>query len=198
MSRSPNAPFSPRKQPARPLVSRGMALASQLCREAWRDFGAPGCMEVAMERKQTMNGTWAALLGGVALGALSMYMLDPVEGRRRRATVRDKTTRAAAKTSDTLNAAACDLGARVQSIPARIRQLFGRKTSTNDRILVNRVRSRMGRAVSHPRAIEVGAYQGRVILSGAVLAKEKDQLLDTVRMVPGVKDVDCRLDEHEE
>ena len=46
-------------------------------------LGAPAHMEVAMERKQTMNGTWAALLGGVALGALSMYMLDPAEGRRR-------------------------------------------------------------------------------------------------------------------
>jgi hypothetical protein len=48
------------------------------------------------------------------------------------------------------------------------------------------VRSRLGRATSHPRAIKVVAQRGWVNLSGAVLADEKEDVLDTVKGTAGV------------
>jgi len=62
-----------------------------------------------------------------------------------------------------------------------------------DEILSERVRARLGGAVSHPGAIEVAALSGRVTLSGAVLEREYVRLLRTVWTVRGVVDVEDRL-----
>jgi uncharacterized membrane protein len=63
--------------------------------------------------------------------------------------------------------------------------------------LAERVRAKIGHAVSHPHAIKVTAHGGRVTLSGPILAHEKEQLLDVVRDVPGVVDVEDNLEVHE-
>jgi osmotically-inducible protein OsmY len=55
----------------------------------------------------------------------------------------------------------------------------------SDEVLVDRVRAKMGRVVSHPGAIKVTAEQGRVTLSGAVLEHEHEELLQAVRSVRG-------------
>jgi hypothetical protein len=55
----------------------------------------------------------------------------------------------------------------------------------------------LGRVVSHPRAIEVTATQGRVTLSGLILACEIGPLLASVHHVRGVTGVENRLDAHE-
>jgi uncharacterized membrane protein len=67
----------------------------------------------------------------------------------------------------------------------------------DNRVLTARVRERLGRAVSHPGAIVVMAYNGHVRLAGDVLAHEREALLQTVRVVPGVHEVEDRLDAHE-
>jgi len=51
----------------------------------------------------------------------------------------------------------------------------------------------MGRLVSHPHAIQVGANHGRVTLSGPVLRHELQRLTDAVRSVWGVQEVDDKL-----
>jgi hypothetical protein len=56
----------------------------------------------------------------------------------------------------------------------------------------------MGWVVSHPHALEVTAEQGRVTLSGPILAREVDELLSCVSRVRGVADVENRLEVHEE
>src|SRR5207253_6127356 len=59
------------------------------------------------------------------------------------------------------------------------------------------VRSAVGRAVSHPHAIQARAEaNGRIVLEGPVLRHEVDHLLKRVAAVPGVKDVVNRLDVH--
>jgi uncharacterized membrane protein len=73
-----------------------------------------------------------------------------------------------------------------------VRSRFTRE-EVPDEILCERVRSRLGYAVSHPGAIEVSALSGRVVLSGAVLERDYVRLLRTVWAVRGVADVEDRL-----
>ncbi|MGH7572321.1 MAG: SRPBCC family protein, partial [Gemmatimonadota bacterium] len=65
-----------------------------------------------------------------------------------------------------------------------------------DDVLAERVRSKMGRHVSHPGAIEVTARWGRVTLRGPILAHELEDLLSAVASVRGVRDIDDRLEVH--
>lgn len=65
-----------------------------------------------------------------------------------------------------------------------------------DHVLVERVRSKMGRYVSHPSSIDVNARDGQVTLEGVVLAHELDDLLSAVASVSGVKRVENRLEAH--
>lgn len=58
------------------------------------------------------------MLAYVALGALGMYMLDPVQGKRRRALVRDKLYSLTVKTRKAANATSRHLGNRMQGIRA--------------------------------------------------------------------------------
>jgi hypothetical protein len=63
-------------------------------------------------------------------------------------------------------------------------------------VLAARVRTRIGRLVSHPGAIEVNASSGRIALSGPVFEAEVEQLVEGVRTVPGITHVDNRLEPH--
>jgi uncharacterized membrane protein len=127
-----------------------------------------------------------------------MYILDPDRGRRRRALARDKMQSLMEKTSDAIDVTARDLHNRLQGLRAEAsRRLFGSKVVYSDQLLVERVRAKIGHAVLHPHAVKVTAHQGRVILSGPILAHEKEQLLDVVRKVPGVVDVEDNLEVHE-
>ena len=60
-----------------------------------------------------------------------------------------------------------------------------------------RVLSKPGRVVSHPRAIQVTTDQGRVTLSGLILADEVDELLSCVSSVRGVAIIENQLEVHE-
>jgi hypothetical protein len=65
----------------------------------------------------------AFLLGGFALGALAMYLLDPVQGNRRRALVRDKMTSARVKARRQAEATATDLANRARGLQAEARHV---------------------------------------------------------------------------
>lgn len=65
-------------------------------------------------------------------------------------------------------------------------------------MLVARVRSKVGRAVTHPSSIEVTATQGRVTLHGPILAREVERLMEMVQSVRGVQAVDNQLDMHQQ
>jgi len=65
-------------------------------------------------------------------------------------------------------------------------------------VLAERVRACMGRVVSHPGAIDVTASEGRVVLSGAVLAHEYRALMRAAQSARGVRQVEDRLSVHEE
>lgn len=136
------------------------------------------------------------LLGGVGLGAGLMYLLDPDGGGRRRALARDKCVHSLKVSGKALRKTSADLGNRTRGLVAEAGSLL-RKGSADDHKLEGRVRSKLGRHVSHPSAIQVQCENGRVILSGSVLASEADKLLSKLKKVKGVHDLESRLEIHE-
>jgi hypothetical protein len=137
-----------------------------------------------------------SVLYGAALGATLMYLFDPDRGRYRRALVRDKATSGMGRLDDALQVALRDLRNRTVGI---IAELNGWLTAgpVPDDLLVDRVRSNIGRVVSHPKVIDVKVQDGFVTLSGPVLAHEHKPLYRCVASVRGVKGVDDRLEVHE-
>jgi uncharacterized membrane protein/CBS domain-containing protein len=145
-------------------------------------FAAPGTTR--------SGGPGRGLLGGVGLGAGLMYLLDPDLGRRRRALARDRAVRAVGRIDDCVNAAACDLAHRARGVAAEVRARLVSEQVSDD-VLVERVRSRIGRYVAHPHALGVAARNGQVVLTGSVLKGELDRLLDAVGSVRGVRGLDA-------
>ncbi len=137
------------------------------------------------------------LLGGIGIGAGLMYLLDPDKGSRRRALARDKMFRCVHKTGDALSMTSRDARNRTRGVVSQVTSLFS-KEDVPDGILIERVRSKMGRVVSHPGAIEVTARLGRVTLAGPVLRSELKALLKCVSSVRGVQGIENLLEVHEE
>jgi uncharacterized membrane protein len=136
------------------------------------------------------------LIGGLGLGAGLMYVFDPLVGKRRRAAVRHKMVHFAHKTADAIDVTSRDLKNSAVGIAAQTRRLVFRQKEVSDEVLSQRVRSRLGGLVSHPRSVEVKAEKGRIILSGPILANEADRLLKRVASVRGVISVENRLETH--
>jgi uncharacterized membrane protein len=154
--------------------------------------------EMIMNRESATNqAAWSKWVAGAALGAIAMYLSDPDKGRRRRALARDKMQSLMARTGDAISVTSRDFSNRMQGLRAQASRALMRGNVSDDQLIVERVRSKLGRAVSHPHAIRVMANQGRVTLSGPILATEKEQLLKVVRAVPGVADIDDGLEVHE-
>jgi hypothetical protein len=61
-------------------------------------------------------------------------------------------------------------------------------------VLAERVRSKMGRYVSHPGSFHVTAHDGHVILTGTILSHQEPNLLAAIASVPGVTAVENRLE----
>ena len=132
-------------------------------------------------------------LAGVAIGAGIQYLFDPNLGRRRRSLARDQVMHAIAKSSRAMDAALRDMQHRFYGAWAELRSSL-KTDEVTDEVLVERVRSRIGRCVAHPAAVDVSARGGRVTLKGLVLHSEIGELLSAVRSVPGVQAVENLLD----
>jgi uncharacterized membrane protein len=138
-----------------------------------------------------------ALIGGFGLGAGIMYLLDPDRGKRRRAYAGNKVRHLVNKTDDALGKTSRDLANRFSGVVAEASSLLVAGGKVPNEVLIARVRSKIGRVVSHPSSIEVAAEDGRVVLRGPVLKKEKDHLLDRVAAVKGVSSVEDKLEAHD-
>jgi len=147
----------------------------------------------ARNRAQMDSGLRA--LGYLGLGAGLMYYLDPDRGRRRRALARDRMAHGANVLGSATNTTARDFSHRVHGLLAEGSHLF-KNQEVSDEVLEARVRSKLGRAVSHPHAIAVAVDHGRVALSGPILASEVKGLLKSVSKIPGVRVVKDALMAH--
>src|SRR5437870_598431 len=143
------------------------------------------------------NQLGLGVLGAAGVGAGLMFLLDPDLGTRRRAILRDKLfslSRLAAWATDKTSR---DVKNRLYGTVVATKSRFSdTDVDTSDDILVERVRSQMGRTVSHPHAIHVSAKNSCVILSGEILSNELNGLIRAVSGVKGVKDVVNELNAH--
>ena len=97
-----------------------------------------------------------------------------------------------------MSATGRDLRNRAVGLYAGARSRFSSADTPPDQKLEGRVRAKLGRIVSHPHAIQVTANEGRVTLSGPILASEVPELLSCVSAIDGVTDVINELEEHEQ
>ena len=140
---------------------------------------------------------WMAMFAGAGFGAGAMYILDPDLGARRRALARDQFDHLPNTCQRAAAVTARDLKNRTIGFVSEARaRLF--ESEVDDEVLVDRVRSKLGFLVRHPSALTVQAHDGRVILSGPVLAGESAQLLHGIGAVRGVRTVENRLEVHAE
>jgi len=128
-----------------------------------------------------------------AVGATLMYLFDPQQGRRRAALARDKLVHYGRCAAGALEVGVRDLRNRAGGARAVWRGALHR-TRPTDEVLAQRVRTALGRLCSHPRSVAVGASDGRVTLEGLVLPGEDRRLVDGVRAIPGVRQVESRLE----
>jgi uncharacterized membrane protein len=121
-------------------------------------------------------------------GALTMYYLDPDRGRRRRVTLRDSFVHGRHVSARFFGRFRRDLANRAEGTLAETKRRLRRDDAT-DETLQQRVRTVLGRVVSHPQAIEVRCKDGSVELSGWIMTWELDDLRHAVRAVRGVREV---------
>jgi hypothetical protein len=100
-------------------------------------------------------------------------------------------------TGDCIEVTTRDVSNRTRGLVSEIKSRLSSE-QPEDSVLVDRVRSKLGRIVSHPAAIVVTAQDGNVTLAGPVLASEVPHLLSCVKWIPGVKDVNNNLEVHEQ
>lgn len=73
---------------------------------------------------------WA--LGGAALGALTMFLMDPDRGNRRRALAKDKAYSVAVRTRKQIDAKTRDLANRAKGLRAEAKHLVSGDSSGSD------------------------------------------------------------------
>lgn len=79
-------------------------------------------MKMNGDSKKVPRINW--FLGGVALGALTMFLLDPDKGRRRRGVTRDKIYSAAVRTRKRVDAGSRDLANRAKGLRAEASRIL--------------------------------------------------------------------------
>ena len=136
------------------------------------------------------------VLAGIVVGAGLIYFGDPYRGRRRRAHARDKAVHLANTAEKAIDRSFRDLTNRAHGMFAEALDALI-PTPLPDEVLLERVRTRLGRLVSHPGAIEVRVAGGHVILRGDILASEAPRLLAALRIMSGVREVIEEMNVHE-
>ncbi len=132
----------------------------------------------------------ALLCYGMSAGAALMYLYDPQSGPRRRALMRDKVAHWNRLLREGADATRRDVTNRATGIWASFLSLIAKEGEIPDQVLESRVRSRLGRVVTHPAWIQVQADHGRLKVAGHVPNREKDRLHRTVTSIRGVEQVD--------
>ena len=143
----------------------------------------------------SMNIT--SLLVGAGAGAGLMYLLDPDQGNRRRARVRDQLVRARHVTEDAVDATSRDMRNRARGVVAELRARLVPE-DVSDEVLHERVRARLGQTIRYARSIETSVADGCVTLRGPVLGADVARVVRRVGQIPGVRTVDNRLEVHAE
>jgi len=134
----------------------------------------------------------ACALAAVA-GAAIMYFLDPAWGRGRRAWLQQKAGRLGRDARRREHALARHALDHVQGALHTIHGVVDGAEDVEDVVLVERVRTALGRTIANPHGIDVKAFDGRVVLRGPVTPEELAEIVACTQRVRGVREVDNRL-----
>ena len=129
-------------------------------------------------------------------GAGAAYLLDPVQGRRRRHVLRDRAARQARRASRAAGKKRRHLAGQLVGLLFRARRLVvARSVATDDRTVEQRIRSDALRDVGiSSQDVEVHVERGVVTVRGSVESSTlADDLVSRTRKVPGVEDVAAML-----
>ncbi|MGH8165643.1 MAG: SRPBCC family protein [Woeseiaceae bacterium] len=137
------------------------------------------------------------LVAAAAAGALATYLFDSQQGRRRRARLRDKIYGALSHADEAGGTIATDLSNRTKGLYFGLQQRFA-SADVPDAVIAERIRSKLGRFLSHPGSIDVAVNDRAATLQGPILMHEVDRVLKAVRKVPGVRNVIDHLEPHQQ
>ena len=139
-----------------------------------------------------------ALMSAAGAGAGLMYFFDPDRGKRRRALLRNQAVHIKKIAGDAAGKTGRDVRNHLHGAVSELESLFVEKGAVSNDVLQARVRSKLGRVVSHPSAIEVKAVDGLIILTGQILVDEVHPLLDSIISIRGVKNIENHLEAHDQ
>ena len=135
-----------------------------------------------------------ALIGAMGIGAALMYFLDPENGRRRRALVRDQVAHGKVALQDATQAAVRNASNRTRGAIARVQgSITSRDEPVDDVVLSERVRAAMGHVISDPHAIDIRVHDGCVTLKGPALPHQIAEMVACAERVRGVREVENHL-----
>ncbi|MGE0800489.1 MAG: BON domain-containing protein [Lautropia sp.] len=140
-----------------------------------------------------MSRLWNPVVAILA-GAAAMYYFDPDRGRRRRAMLRDRVLATTHGAEGVALAKARHSANRARGLLASTLSRLGPLGEPrSDAQLRERIRAKIGRIVSEPRAIHIEVDDGNVEVRGHVPPDEYDSLLFAIAALPGVHHVDNHL-----
>lgn len=112
--------------------------------------------------------------------------------------VRDQVVHYGHKADRAVDTAARDIRNRAVGVASEARGRFRGGEDAPPSVVEARVRSRLGRAASHPGSLGVTADEdGRVTLTGPILTEEVERVVSAVESVRGVRDVIDRMEVHD-
>lgn len=137
----------------------------------------------------------ALFLAGCGVGVLTMYLLDPARGARRRSFIRDKIVHAGHIVADIADKRSRDVVNRLRGVAAEM-QARVREGAIPDHVLVERVHAHLGHVVSDPHTLDVTVDNGHVTVTGPVLHGERRRIEDRLSHMRGVHGYEVRVMEY--
>jgi uncharacterized membrane protein len=132
------------------------------------------------------------VLTTVGVGAALMYFLDPQQGNRRRALIRDRVNSLINNMDEELEMVLRDTRNRARGVLSEMTAKLSDQ-SAPDWLLEERVRAALGRATRHSRLLDIRSSGGRVLISGPVLRSDKDDIIKSAARTRGVYGVEDEL-----
>jgi osmotically-inducible protein OsmY len=135
------------------------------------------------------------LFAGGILGSLGAFLLDPQQGRRRRAQLSDRAAAFGRRTGRRAERAGRGVGARVYGMSQQAQRRQEAPKDYDDVTLAHKVESEIFRDSDVPKGqVNVSAYDGVVQLRGEVSSPDLlKELVERARKVQGVRDVESLL-----
>lgn len=127
---------------------------------------------------------------GILSGVIAEYYFDQRSGARRRSILRDKILHWGRRSMSRFARQSRYLANRAYG--KTIEYTNGRLAvadSVDDVVLVERIRAKVGRILSHPKMIRFDSQAGRIRISGYALTHEVPKLYRQILKVPGVRSI---------